>query len=246
MTTLTGTAVALAARVEPAGDATVYRWLVDGRVVQEGDAGRFHYLPIEPGRHRITVTAQAADLDVGSAAWVISARAAPAPPPAVAAVPPARTPPAIAAVPAARTPSPTAAAAPRPALVETARSTPPEPAAQAPAGLREDEVRRWLQDYAAAWSRKDVDALRRMGQVRSPTEVDRLTRYFRSIDDLRVEVRVVALKVDGDRAAVEFERTDTVTDPAGQRRELRLPTIRKAIERTGQGLRFADGGGTGG
>jgi len=44
--------------------------------------------------------------------------------------------------------------------------------------------------------------------------------------------------IDGERASVEFERTDTVTDPSGRRQELRLPAIRKEIERTPDGLRF--------
>jgi len=38
---------------------------------------------------------------------------------------------------------------------------------------------------------------------------------------------VRALRVDGERASVGFERTDTVIDPRGRRRELRLPPIRK-------------------
>ena len=45
--------------------------------------------------------------------------------------------------------------------------------------------------------------------------------------------------VDGERASVEFERTDTVTDPSGRRQQLRLPPMRKEIERTPDGLRFA-------
>ena len=226
---LAGAALALSARVEPRTDAARYRWAVDGRVVQDGEAAHFEFMPIDPGRHRITVSARMGDREVGSGGWSVVARApvepavpSPAPPPAGTAPPPLRPPP--------RNPPP---------IVQAAR----EPDLDAgPPALREDEVRRWLQEYAAAWSHKDVDALRRMGQVRGPSEIDRLERYFRSIDDLRVDVRVLTLHIEGNRAAVEFERTDTVVDPAGQRRELRLPPFRKEIERDAQGLRFAEPG----
>jgi hypothetical protein len=121
---------------------------------------------------------------------------------------------------------------------------PPPPSATLArtASLADDEVRRWLDEYARAWSRKDMAALRRMGQVRTVEEAEKLERYFRSISDIHVEVRVVALRIEGNRAAVEFERTDTVTDPSGRRQELRLPRLLKEIERTPQGLRFAEHG----
>jgi hypothetical protein len=125
-------------------------------------------------------------------------------------------------------------------------ATPPPPPAEPPAGgLAEEEVRRWLDDYARAWSRKDVPTLRRMGQVRSSAEVEKLERYFESVRDIHVDVRVRSVRIDGARAAVEYERVDTVTDPGGRKQELRLPPLRKEIERTPQGLRFAEPGGSG-
>jgi hypothetical protein len=125
--------------------------------------------------------------------------------------------------------------APPPAVVATAPSS----------GLVESDVRHWLEDYARAWSRKDVGALRRMGQVRSGAEAAQLERYFGSIGALDVDVRVLRLTVEGEHASVEFERTDTVTDPSGRRQELRLPLMRKRIERTPEGFRFAEQGGRG-
>jgi hypothetical protein len=133
-------------------------------------------------------------------------------------------------------------APPPPDAAQGVPSAPPE-GASAPGRLAEEEVRRWLDDYARAWSRKDVGTLQRMGQVRSTTEAERLERYFHSIDDLHVDVRVIALRVEGGQAVVDFERTDTVTDPAGQRRQLRLPPFHKEIERTPGGLRFRGGEG---
>ncbi len=130
-------------------------------------------------------------------------------------------------------------------------ATPPAPpeirveAPPAPPALAEQEVRAWVEEYARAWSRKDVGALRRMGQVRTAADADRLERYFGTIEALHVEVRVLALRVEGERAAVELERIDTVTDPTGHRQELRLPPLRKQIERTPEGLQFAEDDGRG-
>ena len=121
----------------------------------------------------------------------------------------------------------------------------PEEAPSAPAALAEADVRQWLVEYARAWSRKDVASLRRMGQVHSPAEADQLDRYFHSIGTLDVDVHVLSLTIDGPHATVEFERVDTVTDPGGRRQELRLPPMRKRIERTPDGLRFADATGAG-
>jgi hypothetical protein len=120
-------------------------------------------------------------------------------------------------------------------------AAPPDTIVEAPSGppaLGEQEVRGWLDEYARAWSRKDVAALRRMGQVRNAAEAERLERYFATIAALHVEVRAVAVRVEGERAQVELERVDTVTDPSGRRQELRLPPLRKQIERTPEGLRF--------
>jgi hypothetical protein len=104
----------------------------------------------------------------------------------------------------------------------------------------ESEVRRWVEEYAQAWSRKDLEALRRMGHVQTASQAERLQRYFKSIDDLSVDVRIVALYVDGDRISVDLERTETVTDPSGDRQTLRSPLVRKEIERGPHGLRFTE------
>ena len=162
------------------------------------------------------------------------------PTPAEVPVPPSTLPPAAVpppSEPAALAPS-TEPVAPEGTIPEgTIPREEPVVVAKAPSTL-ESDVRAWMAEYARAWSRKDVDALRAMGQVRSPSEVEKLERYFRSVGDLRVDVQVLSVTFDGDRASVDFERTDTVTDPSGRRQELRLPPIRKEIERTADGLQF--------
>lgn len=123
---------------------------------------------------------------------------------------------------------------------------PPTTVAAAPSStLVEADLRHWLADYARAWSRKDVATLQRMGQVRGDAEAAQLERYFASIGALDVDVRILSLTVEGEHASVEFERTDTVTDPTGRRQQLRLPPMRKRIERTPDGFRFATQGGRG-
>lgn len=210
-----GKPLAIAVGVEPGGGRATYDWVLDGRRVRGGQDGRFEQRALAPGRHRLDVRAVVDGVPVGSLAWSVVVR-----------------------------PS-TSVAAARPSPSPTVRTTSAPPDAEPEARLDEAEVRAWLEEYAHAWSRKDVAALQRMGQVRSVDEAERLERYFGSIGALHVEVRVLALHVEGERAAVHFERVDTVTDPTGRRQELRLPPLYKQIERTPEGLRFADDGGRG-
>jgi len=214
-----GEQLVLGTRVEPEGARVAYEWTLDGgRLGRESEA-TLAYDAATPGRHRIAVTAFADGRKIGGDAWIVTVRAAKAGGDLA--------------------PEVGSAAASPPAEVASA---PPEPSSPPPAApqLVEDEVRRWLSDYARAWSRKDVAALRRMGQVRSPVQAEQLERYFRSIDNLSVDVEVLALHIEGERARVEFQRTDTLTDPTGKRRQLRLPPLRKEIERSPQGLRFSE------
>jgi len=242
-----GESLALSVRTEPDAAAVSYVWTLDGRLVREENAAKFDYAAGSPGRHRIAVTVLAGGRKIGDDAWVVTVR------PPGAAEPPVSE---VKAEPTVETPAEVVSAAPPPPRGEVAPAEPPPPHAEvataaappprapaAPASLLEDEVRRWLVEYAQAWSRKDLAALRRMGQVQTAAQAEQLERYFRSIDDISVDVHVLALHIEGDRASVEFERTDTLTDPAGKRRELRLPPLRKEIERTPHGLRFAELGG---
>src|SRR5262249_28114766 len=104
---------------------------------------------------------------------------------------------------------------------------------------REEEVRRWLDRYAAAWRAHDLDALRRMGQVTSERGADALRNYFDSVRDLDVEVDVVAVRTDGDRTTVRFMRRDRFRDPAGRLIEKESPLLEKTVVRTPDGFRFA-------
>jgi hypothetical protein len=212
--------IPLEARVATAPAALVYRWQVDGRPVRGGQNGRLGFVPTRAGRHTVAVVLEVDGRPRGRASWVVRAEKAPAAP--------------------APTELVTATAVSVPAPVPTLHREAP-----APSTIEEGDVRRWLAEYARAWSRKDVDALRRMGQVRSPGEAAQLERYFHSIGALDVDVNLLSLTPEGTRASIEFERTDTVTDPGGRRQQLHLPPIHKRIERTPDGLRFAEGAGAG-
>ncbi len=224
-----GRVLVLEARVDDAPVA--YHWSIDGQPVRAEPDGRLAWEPARPGLHTVAVAIKG---DRGAAlheSWKVAVHA------------PERA-------------APPAPPEPAPRLAPTAPATlvPPEPvpiarampsAATARQALDEADVRRWLAEYARAWSRKDVGALRRMGQVRSAAEAERLEQYFHSVDELDVDVRVLKLSVAGERASVEFERVDTVTDPSGRRQQLRMPPIRKEIERTPDGLRFSAQAGAG-
>ena len=150
--------------------------------------------------------------------------AAPAPPVVVASVPRAE-------------PANTAAAGSAAADVEriaAVRTPPPNPP-----GPSHDAVRVLLDRYAAAWRGHDVDTLRAIGQVTSDGQASALRAYFANVGDLEVEVRVLDIRSDGDRATVRFTRRDRFRDPAGREIAKESPPIEKNVVITPQGLRFA-------
>ena len=164
--------------------------------------------------------------------------------------PPATTTPPRASEPPPQTPTPPRAVESSPPAAVAAAAPPARPSAPAVrssddriAGRgperREEEVRRWLARYADAWRAHDVEALRRMGQVTSDREADALRAYFASVNDLDVELNLIALDMEGDRTTVRFRRLDRFRDPAGRLVEKESPTLEKQIVRTPDGLRFA-------
>jgi hypothetical protein len=103
----------------------------------------------------------------------------------------------------------------------------------------DEEVRRWLGSYADAWRAHDVDALRRMGQVRSDEQAAALRDYFARVRDLDVELHVLAVQSGADGATVRFTRRDRFKDPVGRTIVKESPPLTKEIVRTPDGLRFA-------
>ena len=223
---------------------TSYDWSVDGRRVQRGSSPSFEYVPETPGTHRVAVALHARGVPSQEDSWQVTARGAR---PSQGEASTARrneTAPSAEQTRVASLPATTLPRLPPTTMPHTEDRAPPPPelarTTRPGATLSEEEVHRWLDEYARAWSTRDVRTLQRMGQVRSQADAERLLRYFGTVEDLHVDVRVRAVRVDGERAAVEFDRVDTMTDPSGRRQELRLPPQHKEIERTSDGLRFVN------
>jgi hypothetical protein len=118
--------------------------------------------------------------------------------------------------------------------IAAVRTPPPNPP-----GPSHDAVRVLLDRYAAAWRGHDVDTLRAIGQVTNDGQASALRAYFANVGDLEVEVRVLDIRSDGDRATVRFTRRDRFRDPAGREIAKESPPIEKNVVTTPQGLRFA-------
>jgi hypothetical protein len=258
-----------AARLPKAGpsDQIKFDWTIDGRAVQrdehpgaEGVSELVVPAP-RPGMYRVVARVSEVDEAASLAEWTLVVErsepvleVAAGPPPArvgsaahgpeiadrrmARASEPAREPERVYL---SREGDPSLATEPVEGTVVTASIGRERPATSPAQNELESEIRRWVEEYAQAWSRKDLDTLRRMGHVQTASQAERLQRYFQSVDDLRVDVRVVALHVDGDRISVDLERTETVTDPSGDRQTLRSPLVRKEIERGPHGFRFTEG-----
>jgi hypothetical protein len=209
-------------------------WQVDG--VPVGDGNSFTLHPARPGVSVVRALVRS-DLGVASTReWRISVAGPPEEPPTelVRAMPPLAVdpPPPSAEVALQRERAPTRGAQPAPPYPRYA-ARPPERASA------EQDVRRWLERYAAAWRAHDVDTLRRMGQVTTEDEAAGLRRYFESVRDLDVELNVVAMRTDGDRTTVRFTRLDRFRDPTGRLVLKESPVLEKQVVRTPDGLRFA-------
>lgn len=232
-----GGTVSFGVRIEPANAGTEIRWTVDGRRVAAASKPEFEYEPDTPGRHRVAVSVVFGDRSIFDNRWFVTVKE-----PAAVARADDLDEPSNDVPEEAPTPSTIAEAAPTDTRPVEAQEAPTQLAKETasttlPRTMQAD-VRAWMAEYASAWSRKDVAALREMGQIRTASEVEKLEQYFRSVGELRVDVQILSVKVDGDRAQVEFERTDTITDLQGRKQELKLPPITKEIERTSDGLRF--------
>jgi hypothetical protein len=216
----------LDARAATPGERLRVAWSVDGAAVAEG--ARFTWRPQAPG----TVVVEAVvSSDLGAAvsrSWHVNVLPAPAPAPAAAARP---EPPPEASRPPVPAPSPAAESRPRVVARLPAPAPPPSPA------LPTQEVHRWLARYAAAWRTHDVAQLRRLGQVRDEDDAEALRRYFETVNDLDVEVNLIAVRTAGDRTVVRFTRRDRFRDPAGRLVLKESPVIEKELVRTSEGLR---------
>jgi len=172
----------------------------------------------------------------------------PASVPAPTTLPPQTVPPSTALQPPTLPPStlpPAPPPPPPPPTIPTGNREAPQQLASRGADTRpggmEEEVRRLLDRYAAAWRNHDLAELRRIGQVTSESQAADLGRYFAKVEDLDVEVNVIDIRPEGDRATVRFTRRDRFRDPAGRLVTQESPPIEKRVVRSPDGLRFEPG-----
>src|SRR2546428_9645692 len=74
--------------------------------------------------------------------------------------------------------------------------------------LTERDVREWLVCYKSAWDARDVQALTALGVIRDEQQ-PALRRVLAGYKRLDVAVSNEHIKLDGGRAVLSFERTDT-------------------------------------
>jgi hypothetical protein len=230
------------------------RWTVNGKAAGEGE--QFILSPASPGK--VTVRGTGTD-DAGRAVervWEVDVRGnagkttavTPVPTPRAAVAPPppapaprparvsrpasrgARTSPDI---PPSRTDGDTAAVPPAAVEPPVAPSAPPPVAASGP-----DDVRGLLARYADAYRQRDVEALRRIGQVTSDSQAQQMRDYFDKTPQLDVEVKILDVSKRGDKTTVRFTRRDRFKDPSGQDVSQETPPIEKEVVDTPEGLRL--------
>jgi hypothetical protein len=73
----------------------------------------------------------------------------------------------------------------------------------------ESDVRDWLEVYRRAWEGKDVDLLIQLGEV-TRERAPQLREVLAGYDGLRVTVKDLEIRIEGDSAKVTFRREDTI------------------------------------
>ena len=118
-------------------------------------------------------------------------------------------------------------------LEATATATVPLPE---PATAPPDPVHMLLDRYADAYRHRDVDALRRLGQVTTDGQAQQLRDYFDKTPQLDVEVNILDVSRTDGKTTVRFTRRDRFKDPTGQELSKETPPIEKEVVETPQGL----------
>lgn len=120
------------------------------------------------------------------------------------------------------------------AMVDPHPVAPPAPAA-VPSAAPPDQVHGLLDQYADAYRRRDVDALRRLGQVTNDGQARQMRDYFDKTPELDVEVKVLDVSRENGKTKVRFTRRDRFKDPTGQEVSQETPPIEKEVIDTPQG-----------
>ncbi|MFN8546076.1 MAG: hypothetical protein U0807_17995 [Candidatus Binatia bacterium] len=208
-------------------------WSVDGVAAGEGDVLRLH--PTRPGVVRVRALVTTAAGAAVAREWRVVVRV----PSTSTSLPPTTSSTRLPPTTSSTLPRPTTSTTPSTWVPTTTSSFSPRPTTTtAPQGVTVQDARAFLEQYAAAWRRRDVDALRRLGQVTSDEQGRALREYFAGVRDFDVQVEVLDVHASGDRAVVRFIRRDTFRDPSGRLVSKETPPLEKQVARTPQGLRF--------
>lgn len=225
------------------GQGRNWKWTVNGK--PSGDGDEFVLKPDATGKMIVRGTGVDPQGRTVDRAWEIDVRGG-APTPATVSPPAAprrpkptrtvRTPP-----PAAAAPSETA----RPATelpLDLDALAPKPPPAPAPSHAADTsgaaDVRGLLDRYATAYRERDVDALRRLGQVTSDGQAEQMRDYFDKTPELDVEVKILDVSRDGGKTKVRFTRRDRFKDPTGNEVSKETPPIEKEVVETPDGLKL--------
>ena len=97
--------------------------------------------------------------------------------------------------------------------------------------LTEQDARDWLARYKSAWDARDVASLSALGVIREEQQTD-MRRVLAEYKRLDVSVTNESISLEGKRALLSFDRTDT--DETGK--ELRHPRQTVLLERSAAGV----------
>lgn len=121
-------------------------------------------------------------------------------------------------------------------LVRFVRLTAPCHAAEADGS--EAELRRTLEDYRAAFTREDLDALSAFYAEFSVQQGQAVQRYFDNAEGLEVEFDDVRIAIIGERASVSFTRRDRFVDRATGESQQVVVRLTKLFEKGPEGWRI--------
>lgn len=222
------------------------KWTVNGKPAGEGEA--FTLKPSSAGKVVVRGTSIDASGATVDRTWEIDVRGAAGastdggnesrPPARVARPAPPRVPRRKATEPS-DSPTDDAVATAPPATLPVPAAPPPPPPTPARAdGTHPDEVKALLDRYSAAYRARDVDALRRLGQVTNDGQAQQMRDYFAKTPDLDVEVKILDVTHEGGKTRVRFTRRDRFKDPTGQEVSKETPPIEKDVVPSADGLKL--------
>jgi hypothetical protein len=182
-----------ATTTDPDGDAVDVEFSVDARRTSAGP--EFSFAPAKPGHYQIA--ARATDAQGATASDAIdvevAANPAPTPPPAPRATPKAK-----------EAPAPAPAPAPPPEVARVPDAAPPPPPPK-----KLDVVAtaaKTLNVYAQAYEARDVERLRKVYTL-NPQQVKSMSAFFASADKIRMEIRPLESKLEGEGTiVVDFDQ----------------------------------------